>query len=257
MLTILQFLGGAAAIAFLASVILVIVGLCRGVPIGPFATDFIPPRDADLDAWSLNFETQIDTEYATYGLTNGQATAYTALDTAWRTAYQAATNPATRTPVTIAAKDAARAALVFNARELAAVVNAYPGITNAQRETLGLNPRGDGPTPVPAPTTKPVAVVVEHQPLSHVLQIRDESTPASRAKPFGATAAEVWSKVGTTPPASIADCVFRGLYTKPFLTVAYDGADAGKTAYYVTRWVTRRGLTGPTSDVVATTITAL
>jgi hypothetical protein len=234
----------------------VLAAVCR-LPVGPCAGDFIPASDADLANWSANFESAIDTEFATYGLTTGQATAYTALDSAFQTAYTAATDPGTRTPVAIAAKDAARAALVANARVLAAVVNAFPATTNAMRTTLGLNPYATGTTPVPAPTTQPLVAVREFIPLGHVLQIRDESTPASRKKPVGAVAAEVWAKVGATPPASIADCKFLGHYTKPFLTTAFAGADAGSLAHYVTRWVTRTGLVGPTSDVVSVTIPAL
>lgn len=257
MLQFLAYTGLALAAVFVLSPILAgVLCLILRVPLAPCAVDYIPTKDADFDSWSANFESQIDTEFATYGLDNAQATAYTTLDTAWRTAYAAAVNPATRTPVTVAAKDAARAAAVANARSLALIINAYPGVTNAMRTTLGLNPRGDGPTPIPAPTTKPLPTVVAYNPLQHVLQIRDVTTPASRKKPFGAIACQVFSKVGATAPADISECELRGLYTKPFLVIDYDGADAGQKAWYICRWVTRRGLTGPTSDLISATITA-
>lgn len=218
--------------------------------------DYLPQADALLADWSTNFETQIDTEFATYGLSNAQATAYTALDLAYQNALLAATTPATRTPVTIAAKDAAKASLVANARILASIANAFPGTTNAMRMTLGLTPKGNTPTPIPAPVTKPVPIVVGYNPLGHVIQIRDEATPTSRAKPAGAIAAQVWGKIGTPAPVSIDQCQLLGVYTKPFLELAYDGADAGKTVFYITRWQTRRGLVGPTSDILGATITA-
>lgn len=218
--------------------------------------DFIPQGDQPFADWSTNFESGIDTEFATYGLTNGQATAYTTLDTAYQAALLLATNPATRTPVTVSAKDTAKAAAVAMARDLALIINAYPGTTNAGRTTLGLTPRGSGPTPIPAPVTKPVPIVVGYVPLGHVLQIRDETTPTSRAKPPGVIACQVWGKIGPGAPASIADCEMLGIYTRPFLTIDYSGADAGKQVYYITRWQTRRGLVGPTSDVQSATITA-
>jgi hypothetical protein len=219
-------------------------------------TDFIPPKDADLTTWSANFNTLITATPTAFGLVAGDATAYATLNTAWASAIAAAINPATRTPVTVAAKDTARAALVAKARELAVKVQATPAVTNAQKTSLGLTPRGSTPTPIPAPVTKPVPLVVQYLPLQHVLQIRDVTTPSSRAKPFGAISAQVWGKIGTTPPASINDCVFLGTYTKPFLTLTFAGADAGKTVYYISRWQTRKGLTGPTSDVASATITA-
>jgi hypothetical protein len=218
--------------------------------------DYIPARDVDLVAWSTNFKTLITATPTAYGLVAGDATAYGTLDTTWQSAYTAATNPATRTPVTIAAKDAAKTALIFKARELATKVQATPAVTNAQKISLGLSPRGTSNTPVPAPVTKPLPFVVQLSGLSHVLQVRDVTTPTSRAKPPGAICAQVWAKIGTTPPVSAADCVQLGVYTKPFLTLDFDGADAGKQAYYFTRWQTRTGLTGPWSDLISATIPA-
>lgn len=218
--------------------------------------DFLPQTDQGLADWSANFETEIDTEFATYGISAGQAAAYTVLDTAYQAALVAATNPATRTPVTVADKDSARAALVANARLLAAIVNAFPGTTNGMRMTLGLTPRGSGPTPIPAPVTKPVPIVVGYNPLQHVMQIRDESTPASRAKPLGTIACQVWAKVGPAAPASLEDCEMVGVYTKPFLPIDFAAAAGGQKIYYLCRWQTRRGLVGPLSDVISPTLPA-
>lgn len=218
--------------------------------------DYIPQPDNLFADWSANFESGIDTEFAAYGLSNGQATAYTALDTAYQAALLLAQNPGTRTPVTIAAKDSAKAAAMANARVLAQIATNYPGTNNAGRALLGLTLRPPGGTPIPAPATKPVLIVVGYNPLEHVLQIRDETTPTSRAKPPGTISAQVWVKIGPTPPASIDDCRMMGVYTKPFLNVSYDGADAGQIAYYITRWQTRKGLVGPTSDLRGATITA-
>lgn len=216
--------------------------------------DFIPPTDAAFALWSANFESSIDTEFATFGLTTGQATAYTALDTAFQASFIAATTPVTRTPVTIADKDADRAAAVANARVLAKIINAFPGITNMQRVALGLTPQGAGPTPIPAPVTKPVVVVVGYNPLGHVLQLRDETTPVSRAKPPGVIAAQVWAKIGAPAPVQLSECALQGVYTKPFLELTYPGASAGLMAYYLTRWQTRTGLVGPLSDLAGATI---
>lgn len=218
--------------------------------------DFIPQQDSEFADWSANFESGIDTEYATYGLTTGQATAYTTLDTAYQAALVSASTPATRTPVTVSAKDAAKAAAIANARMLAAIVNAFPATTNAMRLTLGLTPRGVGPTPIPAPTSKPVAIVVGYNPLQHVMQIRDENTPDSRSKPVGTIACQVWAKVGPVAPTSLAECEMVGVYTKPFLTITFPPAAAGEKIYYLVRWQTRRGLVGPLSDAISPTLLA-
>lgn len=218
--------------------------------------DFIPQTDSGFADWSANFESGIDTEYATYGLTSGQATAYTALDTAYQTAYANATNPATRTPVTVALKDSAKAAAIANARALALIINAFPATTNGMRMTLGLTPRTGTLTPIPAPVTKPLAIVVGYNPLGHVLQIRDESTPDSRAKPAGVISCQVWGKIGPVAPIDLSECVMLGVYTKPFLSLTFGSDAGGKKMFYLCRWQTRRGLVGPLSDVISPTVPA-
>ena len=65
---------------------------------------------------------------------------------------------------------------------------------------------------------------------------------------------EIWVKIGTTPPADSSECTFLALDTASHYTAEYPGADAGKTAYYMLRWVTTRGDKGPWSETLAATI---
>ena len=51
-----------------------------------------------------------------------------------------------------------------------------------------------------------------------------------------------------------SECTFLALDTAIPYTAEYPGADAGKTAYYMLRWVTTRGDKGPWSETVAATI---
>src|SRR6201999_3984722 len=60
---------------------------------------------------------------------------------------------ATRSPVNLTLKDAAKAELLANLRALARVVQNAPTTTNAMRLDLGLPQRGLTPSPVPAPGT--------------------------------------------------------------------------------------------------------
>lgn len=220
------------------------------------ATDFIPPKDADLSAWATNFSTVITASPATYGLVAGQATTFATLKTAFVSALATATNPGTRTPAAIAAKDSARSAMVANARVLARIAQGTPGITPTQLSNAGLTVRNTVPTPIPAPTTKPVLGLERNLSQALVLRMRDESTPTSRAKPFGAVAAQVYASVGVAPPATPLDGTFKGPASRIPFQVDFDSADVGKTAYIYARWVTAKGLTGPWSDVLAVTVTA-
>ena len=71
--------------------------------------NFYRGKDADIVAGSANFASLTATGFASYGLSTGQATAFGALNTTLQSAYSAAINPSTRTPVTIEAKRVALA----------------------------------------------------------------------------------------------------------------------------------------------------
>lgn len=218
-------------------------------------TDYIPARDADLLSFASNFSTKITATPATYGVTAPQAVTYAALFSDFSTKLGLATAPATRTSVTVAAKDVSRQALVANTRQLANICQETPGMLAASIAALGLTVRQTVPTPIPAPTTKPVISLERTLSQQIVFRFRDESTPASRAKPFGAVALEFRSHVGTAPPASPAAAEYRGDFSRLPFTVDYDAADVGKTAYSYARWKTAKGLTGPWSDPLTVTVT--
>src|SRR2546429_6204423 len=65
-------------------------------------------KDSELYISSNVFATQILATPTAFGLTAAQATAYGNLNTTWRTKYEIANTPETRTKGAIAAKDAAR-----------------------------------------------------------------------------------------------------------------------------------------------------
>lgn len=227
------------------------------------AAPYIPNQDEALDSWATNFDTLITATPTAYGLTSGLATAFNSLRTAYTSALATAVSPPTRTKSNVAAKNTAKSALIFNARSLAALVQAHPGITAEQLEDLGLTVRKTTPTPIEAPTTSPIITPLNSNAQKINFRFADEETPSSRAKPFGVAGMELWAKVGTTPPASIADCEFRGLYTKNTegpgsrqVSVAFDGADVGKTAYMYAVWYNRRGQVGPSSPLAQMTIAA-
>src|SRR3954465_4714087 len=72
-------------------------------------------KDADIVAGSANFASLIATGFASYGLSSARQTAVAALNTALQSAYSAAINPSTRTPVTIEAKTLAIQSMRANA----------------------------------------------------------------------------------------------------------------------------------------------
>ncbi|MCI0363473.1 MAG: hypothetical protein L0219_06290, partial [Phycisphaerales bacterium] len=116
--------------------------------------NYLPSRESELVTWSTNYNTKIVAAPTSYGLVAAQATAYTALHTAFVTAYNTANAPLTRSPVNIEAKNTAKTALIDGPggiRALAAIIQAFPGVTDAQLRELGLTVRDSQPTPIPPP----------------------------------------------------------------------------------------------------------
>lgn len=220
------------------------------------ATDWLPSKDADLDAFAVNFHTLIAAAPATYGLVAGDATALDPFVTAYTAALTAATDPSTRTSVTVAAKDVARFNLKAELRELAAKVQASPTVTDGAKTALGLTVRDTAPSPISAPATNPIVSVNEATPLAHYLRFSDSLTPDSRAKPVNVVGMELYVSPSATVISDPEDLKFNGVVTRNPYVITYDAADAGKKAYIAGRWINAKGQRGPWSGITSMTIAA-
>jgi len=247
----------------LTAVIIAALLLCVVIGAGLNLAPYIPPTDTALDLWAQNFDTKITATPTAYGLTSGQATAFHTLRADYTSKLLIANTPATRTKSTVAAKNTAKQAMVFDARSLAALVQAFPTITPTQLEDLGLTVRKVTPTPIGPPTTKPIITPLSSTGANVMFRFSDETTPDSRSRPFGTIGMEMFVKVGTTPPAGISDCDFLGIYTKNTsgpgsreCVAPFSGGDVGKTAYFLARWFNKRGEPGPVSGLAQHTIAA-
>lgn len=209
--------------------------------------DFIPTGDTAFRNWSLNFSTLITASPTTYGLVAGDATAYAALHSTYAAALTAATDPATRTSVTVAAKDAARAAAVAKARELAAKVQATTTVTPAQKTSLGITPRDTGRTPVPPPSTRPVVTIVSTTGGNFVLRVIDETVVVGRKRPYGYRGAIIGFSTGVSAPTSMADCELLGVATRVPQAFNLSAVAAGTRVWLLSQWFNTRGELGPLS----------
>ena len=223
--------------------------------------DYIPRPDADYNAWVANFVTFANANLAGLGLVAGDMTPVTTAQTPWNTAF-AANIAAQATAVGARAnKDGARVALTGVIRPLVRRLQASaPSVVSDQeRASLGITIPDPSSTPVAPPTTSPTCTIGCGERLRQIIDFRDSSSPNSRAKPAGVIGAEVWVKltaVGAPTPSDPADFDFLAVDTAaPYLS-EYAGADGGKNANYILRWVNSRGQKGPWSEVFSATIGA-
>lgn len=218
------------------------------------ASGYIPDKQEDQATWALNFTTKITASPTTYGLIAGDATAIAAAVNPFLAALTVATTPATRTAVTVNTKDTTRANMLAVCRSYSQQIVKNPGVTDANKIALGLNPGGTGPTPIPAPVTEPILGLIKMTHLSGQFRSSDSATPDIRAKPFGAVAMELWRFIGTTTPVGPEDATFVGLVTKQPFTQSFDAADVTKKVWCWGRWVTRTGEVGPWSTALQSII---
>ena len=212
--------------------------------------DFIPQRLSEFLGWSNNFAVKLAAIHAAVGISGAQSTAYTAADADFGTKYTVAIAPGTRTKVTISdMRDSLRSTTSL-ARDLARIIQAYPGVTNGQRDDLGLTPRTGTITPISPPDTKPALIVRSVDGRQIRVELK-EAGSESRGKPAGVDAAWLFSFVGNAPPISTGDWKFEGETTRTLATITADASIApGSKIFLAACWINPRGQAGPGCDPV-------
>jgi len=181
--------------------------------------------------------------------------------TAFENAFSANNTAQQSAQATRQTKDTNRDSLVDLIRSLVRKLQASTELTDAQRAAMGITVRDTVVTVASSAgmASRPVGVVDTAQRLRHEIRFSDEATPTRKAKPAGVMGCEIWVKVAATgEPAPIdpAQLQFLGLDTASPYVAEFPGADAGKTAHYMLRWVNTRGDKGPWSETVSATIAA-
>ncbi|MGL4551350.1 MAG: hypothetical protein ACRC33_09185 [Gemmataceae bacterium] len=215
--------------------------------------DYIPQSDAEFDVWQANFVTYASANLSTLGLVASDLTPVSADQTLWGTTFTDHTAAQAAAESASQAKSQARNAYVSTVRALVRRLQASPSVSDAERRSLGINVKA-ARTPTPTPTSRPVASVAVGDRLRHKVSFTDESTPTSKAKPAGMMGCEVWVKIGDPAPSDPSQLRYMGLSTRTPYVAEFDGPDAGKTAYYMLRWVNRQGEKGPWSATAAATV---
>ncbi len=213
---------------------------------------FLPSTDGGLLQWATAFSTQITAAAASFGLTTSQASSFASALSSYSSALNAATNDSTRTKGTVAGKNQARQVLRDQARMLAALVQAFPAITDHQLSDLGLTVRSHSTTPVNPPALAPLVT-----PLSVIgrvakFKLYDATAPSSKRKPPNADGVTIMSATGATPPpAGDPGWKLEGQTGKMTFSVQFgNDVAAGTPCWVVAFWYCKRGDYSPACDPV-------
>ena|SRR5437868_4178711 len=217
--------------------------------------DYIPRSDTEFDRWQHSLVSQLGKDKAKFNVADAALNSLSDAQTKWANALTDHNAAQSNAEAKRQAKDEARRDYEGLLRAQARQLQNSPNTTDADRAALGLTVSDGRRTATPAPTTRPVAVVDTSQRLRHTINFSDEQTPNSRRKPDGVRGCEIWVKVGDPAPSDPDQLRFLALDTATPYVAEYDGADSGKTAHYMLRWLSTRGDAGPWSQTVSVTIT--
>jgi hypothetical protein len=214
--------------------------------------DFLPSREPELVTWIGTFKSLITVNFALYGLTSAQQASFGTAATNFVNAYNVARADATRSPSNIIVKNDMKKIVVAQARELAGIIQKFPGTTDEMRSQLGLNvpsPR----SPIAVPTATPMVEVVER--LGTNVRLRLHDGTGNRSKPKGVRSAKIYSHIGPTAPVDVDTWVYQGESTRALVDIAFDPATApGTVVWFTCQWANPRGETGPGSPALSTNI---
>jgi len=218
--------------------------------------DFLPQADPDFNTFTANFVGYVNSHLAEFGLVAADLAPLVAALSAWTTAIAALGPAVAAAAAATQAKVSAHDALEALVRALVAVIQAKgAAVTDTSKTAAGVPVVDTIRTPIPPPVTAPIGRVEVTGVRKHTIHFVDETTPTSKAKPAGVRGAEIWLKIGMTPPASQDEMDYITTDTRTPYTYDFEPADAGKTAYYWLRWVNSKGDPGPWSAMVSATIT--
>jgi hypothetical protein len=217
-----------------------------------------PTKDGELDDFASNASTIITSAPTVIGLTSSQATTLAGLVADFHTRRLAVADPATKTRVTVEARDTSKAALLLYLRQLLRIVNFYPGTTNAQRAALGMNiPPAERGTR-PRPTTQPVVNVAGTGGGEALVRLRDELAPDRVAKPADVASALISFVVtdADAPQPAFPASTFNAVATRTNYRLALPADSVGRRVWVQACWANETGLAGPPSVVTSALIAA-
>ncbi len=218
--------------------------------------DYIPSADGEFTPWVANFLTYVSAHLIELGLEATDVDFIVQEQTNWDFAYGQHTTAQANARSKREQKVEQRDILTASLRALVARLQASPLVDDTKRQAMGITVRAPRQTTASTPATHPLGWVDTSERLRHSVGFRNNSGTMGNAKPDGVIGCEVWVKIDGPPPVDGTEVSFVGMATRSPFTVVHDGADGGKKAHYMLRWMGSRGEAGPWSETVSATIAA-
>lgn len=221
--------------------------------------DYIPRPDAEFLAWANQYVAAVEQWWADQGFDPAGLNELIKARDDWNAAYPAHVQARHAALSATQAKDAFRRAFERQIRPVAALVQASPATSDADRAAMGITVRDTSPSPAPAPASAPRTRIDAPARLTHTLRLADAATPTRRARPRGVARAEVYVALTPPhepPPASPGAYRYVASVTGGTTTLGFEPAQGGLQAHYLTRWIATSGTPGPWSETASATVAA-
>ncbi|MGC4031182.1 MAG: hypothetical protein QM754_05475 [Tepidisphaeraceae bacterium] len=207
------------------------------------ANGFLEVADAELLNWARCFSEKINAGPAVYGLTDEQAMMFAERYAAYATAFKK-NQPGVRSAVTVAGKEAARAALLTEARSLSRIIGGQKDVTDEQRISLGLPVRG----------VRSRARTPEETPVMHVRAVSGHRvTVVVDPKPAYAIGIVMFSYIGQAYPAGLREWQFESTYSRSRFDIDFpESLPPGTQLWLRAQWLNTRLQTGAASLPIMT-----
>jgi hypothetical protein len=218
---------------------------------------YIPNSDSDFLTWATTFSTYLTAHAADLPIDAAEVTAVSSDVSTLRTNlnnHDAAKDAAHSARLN---KDESRSTAEDAIRGVVRQLKASPLVTDIQLEAMGIPAADTIRSMGAAPEMyRPVGSVDTSQRLLHTIRYWDEAG-SGKARPEYAVGCEVWMKItapGEPVPINPDEFNCLGLNSASPYVQNHDGADGGKMAHYILRWIARGGEKGPWSEVLSATI---
>jgi hypothetical protein len=213
--------------------------------------DFLPSRESALLAWARSFLSKVSIDPPAFLLSQQQIDELSDCVDRFAECYARAESRETNSSVSVAQKRDSRRSLKQTARALARIVRAVPGLSPAQRVSLGLGAPDETMSPSAAPAEAPDVGL--SSPSEGLLRVR-LSVPRSerRARPRNALGAMVFLHTGESPPATQNDWGTPVLTSTAEITIELSPATPRGAKIWVTAcWLGPRLQRGPCARTVS------
>jgi len=218
--------------------------------------DFIPRSDNGCLAWSASYAGRIGADPAMFGISAADAALLASLQADFAQKLQLAQSPGTRTPVGIAAKDAARAAMQRVARRVA---NRARGVLMQNRAALvGLGlcigkGRSAKRSRIAPPQSRPSVFVKDVRGSSVSIVLRDADALSRRGKAHGISGAILFTCVGDVPPTDRAQWRMHKMTSRTDATLDFGARHPPGTMIWIcAQWMGSPSQCSPVSAPIST-----